>query len=77
MHRSTYFEAEAALISPRLSRILKLSRGVASCYWSLLERELWHRASSADYIIDFGLTPKLISFRTRPKFLLDAMRAML
>lgn len=52
MHQSTYFGAEAALISPRLSRILKLSREVASCYWSLLARRSY---TINDYIINSSL----------------------
>lgn len=60
MHQSTYFEAEVALISPRLSRILKLSCEVASCYWSLLARRSY---AINDYIIDSSLV-RLSWFRS-------------
>lgn len=76
IHASKYTYYEAALISPRLSRILKLSRSCELLLISPRARVMPSRAStsSTDYIIDPSLTPELISFRTRPKFLFDTWR---
>lgn len=63
MHRCTYSIAEAALISPRLSRILKFSpklRVVTDLSWCGSYAARRSGASSADYIIDSSLTPELI-----------------